>query len=508
MDSEALTVAGMRAVERAAMDAGAATGADLMERAGRAVVGAMRLWRPGLFAPGRRVAVLCGPGANGGDGYVVARRLREAGLAVRVHALDASREPTGDAGDMRRRWAALGPTRPLEACAGDADATVDALFGAGLSRPLPEAAARALAVAGGAVVSVDGPSGLCLDTGLARGAAARAALTVTFHRAKAGHLVADGPEFCGRLRVADIGLEPFAAAAGGAALRLAPAPAPLDKAGAAHKHAHGHVLALAGGPARGGAARLAARAALRVGAGLATVGAPGAALIENAARLDAVMTRRVDGPQDFAAALVEGRVAAVVVGPGLGLDARGRALLAAALASPARLTLDADALTLLAEMEDWPGRLRAGPGARAVLTPHMGEFARLFPDLAAGAANPDLGGRPSAARAAAARCGGVVLLKGRDTLIAAPDGRLALHAAVGDRAAPQLATAGSGDVLAGLICGLAARGLAPFEAACAGAWLHVEAALALGPGLTADDLPEALPAVLRALAERRRRGVT
>ncbi|RME16298.1 MAG: NAD(P)H-hydrate dehydratase, partial [Alphaproteobacteria bacterium] len=266
-----------------------------------------------------------------------------------------------------------------------------------------------------------------------------------------------------------------------------------------HKYAHGHALVLAGGPGHGGAARLAARAALRIGAGLVTVAAPHAALAENAAQLTAIMLREVDDGETLARLLSDRRFNALVLGPGLGRE-RARALVPVALAARRATVLDADALTAFAVA---PEALFEAIHPNTVLTPHDGEFSRLFPDIAARlAARPEAGpafSRLDAARAAAARSGAVVLVKGPDTVIARPDGRASVHLAAGARAAPWLATAGAGDVLSGLIAGLMARGFAPMSAAEAGAWLHVEAARGFGPGLIAEDLPEQIPAVLRAL---------
>lgn len=267
----------------------------------------------------------------------------------------------------------------------------------------------------------------------------------------------------------------------------------LAKAPEAHKYSHGHALILAGGPGRGGAARLAARGALRIGAGLVTVGCPPAALVENAARLDAVMLRPVRDAADLARLLEDRRITALCAGPGLGFD-RARELVPVALASGRAVVLDADALSAHAAE---PEALFARCTDRTVLTPHAGEFARLFPDLAEGA--PGAPPKAEAARRAAARAGAVVLCKGPETVIAAPDGRLAVSDARGPRAAPWLATAGSGDVLAGFITGLLARGLPPLEAAETAALLHLDCARQFGPGLIAEDLPEMLPAVFRAL---------
>ncbi|TVQ57617.1 MAG: NAD(P)H-hydrate dehydratase [Rhodobacteraceae bacterium] len=491
-----LTAAEMRAVEAAAIDSASATGLALMERAGGATVDAALATWPDLAARPHRATVLCGPGANGGDGYVVARRFAERGWAVAVRRLGDPAKATGDAAAMRAAWLALGQEAPLSEPAPSADLVVDALFGTGLAREVPAEACGALAAAraGGArVLAVDAPLGLCLDTGRGLPAAVQADLTVSFHRPKIGHVVGAGPAACGALRVVDIGLEPFAAAAADAARTVEGPAFDPRKSGARHKYDYGHALVLAGGVGRGGAARLAARAALRVGAGLVTVGAPGAALIENAARLDAVMLRRTNDAADLRALLEDRRVTALALGPGLGVDGRTADLVAVAAEASLRgvgVALDADALTALASAGGFPPF-----GPRVVLTPHAGEFARLFPAL-------DAAGDPAAAaRAAAAASGATVLLKGAATVIAAPDGALRVHGATGPRAAPWLATAGSGDVLTGLAAGLLARGAGALDAAATAAWLHVEAARVAGPGLIAEDLPEALPRVLRALEQ-------
>ncbi len=265
----------------------------------------------------------------------------------------------------------------------------------------------------------------------------------------------------------------------------------LAKDPQAHKYAHGHALILSGGSGRGGAARLAARAALRIGAGLVTLGVPHDALAENAAQLTAIMLREIGDAGALARALEDARLNALCLGPGLGLE-RARKLVPVALASGRACVLDADALT--AYMKKQP-ELFDNLHENCVLTPHEGEFARLFGDLAHRLATD----RPGAVRAAAERAGAVVLLKGPQTLIATPDGDCAIHDAIGSRAAPWLATAGAGDVLAGLITGLMARGFAPDEAAATGTFLHAECARSFGPGLIAEDLPEELPGVFRAL---------
>ncbi|MDP3959365.1 MAG: NAD(P)H-hydrate dehydratase [Pseudorhodobacter sp.] len=513
--TELLTAAQMRALEAAAIASGAVTGLVLMECAGRGVVEAIFAEWPELAAAPFRAVVLCGPGNNGGDGFVVARLLAEWGCEVAVYLYgDAGKLPP-DARANYRRWCALGPVQPLtdESLAdeaGRAHLAVDALFGIGLNRPFDDLDAVQCALNGwpsasalGAtprVVAVDVPSGLCADSGRYLGCAGEnpfagrimANLTVTFHAPKLGHYLAQGPQGCGRLRVVPLGLT---ATPGVAVIDATRAAVGLAKAGG-HKFAHGHALVVAGGPGHGGAGRLAARGALRIGAGVVTIACPPEALAENAARLDAVMLRPVADAAALAGVLDDARINALCIGPGLGVSDESRSLVATALKSGRALVLDADALTLIAR----DATLFAGLHGGCVLTPHGGEFARLFPDLAARLEAPALAGpafsRLDATREAAARAGCVVLLKGPDTVIAAPDGRCAINAAWYGRAAPWLATAGAGDVLAGFIAGLLARRFTPFDAACAAAWLHVECARRFGPGLIAEDLPEQLPGVL------------
>lgn len=550
-----VSAAEMKAIEAEAM-AGGVTGVELMERAAAAVVEAILDWRPDLRdRAGAAALVLCGPGNNGGDGYVVARLLKARGWRPAVFRYAPDRPQPEEAAEAARRWAeAGGETRPWDDAAiedridgaGD-DLVIDALWGMGMTRPMPDDTART----GGAVaagigdpaasprhVAIDVPSGMCSDSGANLNGAFPAQLTLAIHALKPGHVLHDarpaasGPELCGEVRVVDIGLG-FVAATGRPGAELVDAAAARAFAGASrratrgHKFDHGHVLVPAGGVGRGGAARLAARAALRVGAGLVTVCPPPAALIENAARLDAIMLRAVRGAEDLAAMLGDPRVRAVALGMGLGADERGaertRGLVATTLAATAEeeapesagprraAVLDADALSVFADgAENGPAALFATTrGKRALLTPHAGEFARLFPDLAARLAEP-VGeaarwipfGKLEAVREAAARAGCAVLLKGPDTVIAAPDGTAWVHAAVRERAAPWLATAGAGDVLAGIVAGLAAQHRLPMvRIAAHAAWLHVEAARAFGPGLIAEDLPDLLPGVLRRLGE-------
>jgi hydroxyethylthiazole kinase-like uncharacterized protein yjeF len=494
-----LTTAEMAQADALAI-AGGTPGSALMDKAGRAVADAVaRGWRMGS-----RVAVLCGPGNNGGDGFVAARVLVERGYRVELALLGAREALTGDAAGAAAAW--KGSAGPLDAAPiEEADVVVDALFGAGLSRDLDGVAAATverLNASGKPVVAVDVPSGLDGNTGQVRGVAVEATETVTFFRLKPGHLLFPGRALCGKLRIADIGI-PESVLATIAPRQFRNEPGLWSRvlrkpAVDGHKYGRGHAVVLSGPIDATGAARLAARGALRVGAGLVTVASPGSALGVNAIALTAVMVRRCDGAADLGALLSDARRNAVVLGPGAGVGAETRALVEAALAAGPHAVLDADAITsfagLSAELGPLVAARRNGERQHVVLTPHEGEFSRLFSTL------PELLQEPSKlerARAAARLTGCVVVLKGPDTVIAAPDGRAAVNA----NASRWLATAGSGDVLAGFVGGLLAQGLPGFEASCAAVWLHGEAGTSVGPGLIAEDLPEALPKVLRELFE-------
>jgi hydroxyethylthiazole kinase-like uncharacterized protein yjeF len=440
--------------------------------------------------------VLCGPGNNGGDGFVAARFLGEGGTEVHVALLGERATLKGDAAVMAQRWG--GDVAPLTPAAIDgADVVVDAMFGAGLTRPLSGVAAEvveALNASAVPVLAVDVPSGLDGSTGQALGPVVEATRTVTFFRRKPGHLLMPGRALCGPVAVDDIGIpDSVLADVGVQAWANAPAlwstefPWPrLD----GHKYSRGHALVVSGPAAHTGAARLGARGALRVGAGLVTVASPPDAVAVNAAQLTAIMLTAFDGAAGLGRILEDRRKNAVLLGPALGVGPPTRQLVGAALASGAATVLDADALTSFADTPDALFAAVASDAARpVVMTPHDGEFARLFPGNAADC-------KLARARSAARRSGAVVVLKGPDTVVAAPDGR----AAINDNAPPWLATAGAGDVLGGFVAGLLAQGMPAFAAACAAVWLHGAAAAAFGPGLIAEDLPETLPKVLRALS--------
>jgi hydroxyethylthiazole kinase-like uncharacterized protein yjeF len=463
---ELLTPEEMARADAAAI-AGGIPGIELMEAAGRAVArAAMRRFRP------VRTLVLAGPGNNGGDGYVAARLLEDAGWPVAAAPLAPPR-PGGDAARAAARW--RGPVLPFSVAeVARAGLVIDAVFGAGLSKPVQGLAAEVLSAARAPVLAVDVPSGVDGATGAVRGFAPRAALTVTFFRRKPGHLLLPGREFCGETVLAQIGLPASVLPAiAPRAWRNGPWLWRLPRPDAAsHKYARGHV-AVAAGPGLTGAARLAASAARRAGAGLLTVAAPDPAT----AALLRAGEAGVMVSEDRAGLLADSRIGVWVIGPGLPPGAATLAVLRETVAAGRQVVADAGALRAA-------GGDPAALAGCAVITPHAGEFAAVF-----GATGAN---RPEAARRAAAATGAVVLLKGADTVVAAPDGRVAIN----DNAPPWLATGGTGDVLAGLAAGLLAQTMSPFEATCAAAWLHGEAARRLGPGLLAEDLPRIVPEIL------------
>jgi len=473
----------MAAADRAAI-AGGRAGVQLMERAGAAVASAV-LER----YPRGDIVVLCGPGNNGGDGFVAARLLARKGRHVRVAATGPLASYKGDAFFMAESWngkiASLGP----EALDGAA-VVVDAIFGAGLSRAADGKIAetiRALNAHAAAVVAVDMPSGISGDSGEAMGEAVDADVTMTFFRKKPGHLLLPGRSHCGEVVLADIGI-PSSVLPSLDVKGFENDPALWQGAWPTrrlddHKYKRGHAVIVGGGRETTGAGRLAAKAALRIGAGLSTLLCPEDALAINASALDAVMVRAFADEASFEAQLADTRRNAILLGPGSGVGMPTRDRVLRALAARRAVVLDADALSSFA---DDPQALFRRIKAPTVLTPHEGEYARLFEGG---------GDKLARARKAAAKSGAVVLLKGADTVVAAPDGLAAINA----KAPPTLATAGAGDVLAGLIVGLLAQGMPAFEAAAAAVWIHGAAAEAFGPGLTADDLGGAVPGVLAEL---------
>jgi len=490
---ELLTTSEMAEADRLTMAAGR-PGLELMERAGRAVADAVGRIRP----VGSRVVVVAGPGNNGGDGFVAARVLALRGYHARILLVGERVRLKGDAADAAARWGGPAEEAAPAGLAG-AEAIVDALFGAGLDRPLdglPRAMIEAMNGAAAPIVAVDLPSGINGTTGAVMGVAVQASRTVTFFRRKPGHLLLPGRLHCGAVEVANIGIADEVLAqirphtfANEPPLWAGRFPRPRPDG---HKYHRGHAVVVSGGLSFTGAARLAARGALRAGAGLVTIASPREALAVNAAASLAVMVRPVDGGPELARFLEDRRLNAVALGPGCGVGPATQALVLAALAGPRAVVLDADALT---SFGDDPGALIAATRGRpeaTILTPHDGEFTRFFRQLLD---ESQFNSKLEKVRAAADATGAVLLLKGADTVIAAPDQR----AAINGNAPPWLATAGSGDVLTGMIAGLLAQGMPAFEATAAAAWLHGAAASEVGPGLISEDLPEALPSVYRKL---------
>src|SRR6202795_622351 len=490
---EVLTTAEMERADRLTIAAGT-PGFALMLSAGQAVAeAAMELVEEGT------ILVVAGPGNNGGDGFVAAAELSARGREVSVMLLCERDSLQGDAASAAKGW--KHPLLPFNPQAiGKPALIIDALFGAGLNRPVkgePHEMIEAINANGAPVLSVDLPSGINGTSGSVMGVAINALETVTFFRRKPAHLLLPGRMHCGRVRVADIGID--------AQVLDEIRPQTFENIPQAwrhsfpvpridgHKYARGHAIVVSGDIASTGAARLSARGALRAGAGLVTLVSPRDALAVNAAALTAVMVRAVDTAVEFAELLNDKRLNACVIGPGAGVGSRTRDFVHTALSAKRHLVLDADALTSFA---DAPDRLfesiKSSADPQVVLTPHEGEFPRLFSDSSNKHPNRS---KLERVRDAAQRSGAVVLLKGPDTGVASPDGRATIAA----NAPPGLATAGAGAVLAGVIAGLLAQGVGAFEAASIGVWMHGEAAREAGPGLIAEDLPEVLPAVFRRL---------
>jgi ADP-dependent NAD(P)H-hydrate dehydratase / NAD(P)H-hydrate epimerase len=521
---ELLTTVEMADADRLTIASGT-PGSVLMEQAGAAVADEAAR----LVPRAGRVAIFCGPGNNGGDGFVAARLLARQEFAVELGLLGAREQLRGDAALAAKSW--TGKILAVEELDLDsADLAIDALFGAGLARDL-DGPAKALVLrlnewtqrTKRPILAVDVASGIDGSSGQIRGAAINAARTVTFFRRKPGHLLLPGRINCGGTVIADIGIKSDVLAAI-APKTFANCPAlwqqtfPIPRVNG-HKYSRGHAVVLSGGPAQTGAARLAARGALRAGAGLVTIATPSDALCVHAAALTAIMTRVCDNADDLTGLLADRRKNTLVMGPGLGVGEKTRALVRAALntgepgALAAAVVLDADALTSFEDEAYGLAQMIRRRGGRVVLTPHDGEYARLFgragqndqsqwfgldtPEQVLPALFDGLRSKSKLdrARSAAALSGAVVVLKGPDTVVADPEG----SATIAEDLPPWLATAGSGDVLAGIVGGLLAQSMPLFEAASAAVWLHGAAARHFGPGLIAEDIPENLPPVLQAL---------
>lgn len=486
IDTLIIKPADMGQIDQAAAASGLAS-YGLMERAGQAVAATALRRFPGAL----RFAVLCGPGNNGGDGYVGARALQEAGASVVVHALGETAALKGDAKLAFETFD--GEVAPLATYAPrPGDVVIDALFGAGLSRDVPDEVAKTIEAVRKTVLpvlAVDLPSGVDGRTGQVRGMAFEATATVTFMCRKPGHLLLPGRTLAGEVEVFDIGIPARILARHADHMRVnTPAiwrVALPAQTGATHKYVRGHLAVFSGSATATGAARLSAMAGIRAGAGLVTLLSPSDALPANAAHLTAVMLKAIDNEADLATLLEDERLKNFVLGPGFGDAGKIKAYVQLLAAQGRHLVLDADGISAFRDEPDALFALFAAGRPRLVLTPHDGEFARLFPDLAADKALSKI----ERAQKAASRSNGAIILKGADTVIAAPDGR----ALVNENAPPWLATAGSGDVLAGVVGAHLTQGMPAFEAAASAVWRHGEAGRIAGEGLTAEDLPAAIP---------------
>ncbi len=484
---ELLTTAEMAECDRLTI-AGGTPGIELMENAGYGIAELAQEAGEGV------IHVLCGPGNNGGDGFVAARLLKEWGRDVRVFLFGDLKGLKGDAATAAAKWdGPVGAVSPL--AVKGADIVVDAMFGAGLARPLDGVAAETVEAINSSdawIIAVDVPSGLDGTTGQAQGPAVRADETITFFRPKVGHMLYPGRGLCGDLTVIDIDIPDTVLDK----IRpktfvndpdhwLAAFPWPREDA---HKYARGHALIVSGDELHTGASRLAARAALRIGAGLVTLAGARDTLRIHAAQVTDIMLAEAGDAGGLNEVLKDERKNALLIGPAAGVGMKTKAMTLSMLETRRAAVLDADVFT---SFKNAPGALLNALHGACVLTPHEGEFARIFPGLLEKGE-----GRLAAARAAAAQSKAIILLKGPDTIIAAPDGRAVINA----NAPPTLGTAGSGDVLAGLITGLLAQGVEPFIAAAMAAWIHGEAANLFGAGLVAGDLPDLVPGVLTELA--------
>ncbi len=499
MSSELLTTKQMALADQITIDGGL-SGSGLMERAGMRVAEVVL----DSFLEQFEVLILCGPGNNGGDGFVTARHLADDDCTVRVMLFGSPEKLTGDAREKAREWGS--PIEELDSVRLEEYlnartrkdlVVIDALFGAGLNRPLEGDLAKCVNILNMSdfpVVSVDVPSGVCGDSGLILGTAVVADLTVTFFRFKPGHCLYPGKELCGQLKLTDIGipssvLDKIQPMISSNELNNWDMDFPrVDLAG--HKYHRGHAVVVSGPAHRTGAARLGAKGALTAGAGLVTVFSPEDAVIVNACHLTSIMIEPYKTTEDLGLLLQDSRKNAVLIGPGAGVNEHTKANVFACLETRAHTVLDADALTSFEGHQDALFAAIKNKSSRTVvMTPHDGEYGRLFGRVPE---QNDQSSKIDKALNAAKLSGAIIVLKGADTVIAAPDGRISIN----HDASPWLATAGSGDVLAGIITSLLAQGMDGFESACAAVWIHGEAGKIFGPGLIAEDIPDLIPEVL------------
>ncbi len=509
MSSELLTTKEMKKADELAI-AGGISGSSLMERAGESVASIVR----DSFREQFEVLILCGPGDNGGDGFVVARLLADDGYPVSVLFYGSRETLTGDAREKADNWIGtieeLTPAKLEEYLHKKSRKDVviiDALFGAGLNRPLEGEIARCvntLNMSDFPVVSIDVPSGICGDSGLILGTAVVADLTVTFFRLKPGHLLYPGKELCGQLKLSDIGipssvLNSVQPKITSNEIHNWDTDFPrIDLVG--HKYNRGHVVVVSGPVHKTGAARLGAKGALTAGAGLVTVFSPVDAIVVNASHLTAIMLEPFDTTEDLGLLLQDKRKNAILIGPGAGVNEKTRSNVLACLEARAHVVLDADALTCFeGNNEAMFTAIRNKTSGAVILTPHEGEYKRLFSEE--DSQEKEIS-KIDKAITAARLSGAIIVLKGADTVISSPDGRVSIN----QNASPWLATAGSGDVLAGIITSLLAQGMEGFEAACAAVWIHGEAGKLFGPGLIAEDIPDLIPEILDIILNRGEQG--
>lgn len=505
--SELLTAKQMFEIENIAISSGRVSELDLMEQAGQLAANVIE--ESFCSSKSTSFIILCGPGNNGGDGYAIASRLHSKGCKVNVWELTSSHKQSSAANLMRERWANFGACKPINLLSKDdfidEVVIVDALFGIGLRSEVIGAAARAikLSMQYAPIVAIDILSGVQANTGkFAVSGILKpkpADLTIAFECAKLGHFIGKGGNLTGRLNIVSLGLNKELQQLGDAesfTRRWTLSEFSVDKLNKCtnqHKYSHGHTLVVSGKSLQGGAARLAAQGALRVGSGLVTIASPRDALAEHAAQLNAIMLKEINNSQQLLRLLDDKRIKAVCIGPGLGLDSQAKSLVLSVLNSGQKIVLDADALTAF-RLD--PHVMFNNLCPQVVLTPHFGEFRKLFPAEADNFIKDENGGPIQSVRSAAKRANAVIVLKGAVTFIANPLGKVWLSTAIGRNSVPWLATAGSGDVLAGIITGLMARGFDADLAAGLGTYIHTQTAKLFGPGLIAEDIPELIPHVI------------